>query len=466
MIMSKLARFFASSLVLGLGFTLFKLPPLLGYILAGVVLGPYVTKFMGDSIEYITVLGELGLVMLLFVAGLELHINDFIDENNTWLKIIGEIAGQILVSFTLVLGLWLIPDSIITNYWWLTAILAGGCALLYGSVRIAISKVAYQIFFVGIAPLLILLISLAIKFKWIIPNSVFTLPTVILCGCILALNSTAVVIKLLDDRDKKKPGISNNLIGILIGQDLACIAMIVALQGMTESVSLVTFGIRVILGVGGLYLVKLASDYKPTVISDSVDYIFGLSMELGILLVVTLCFGCATIAEMVGLSDVYGSFLVGLLLGNAYKHHKDILKLCQPISNILITLFFIWAGAMLNLQDLLQNWLIIAIVTGGIFAFKYFTNYHIIRFMSFEDSTPPANGSVALSASLLTQVSEFSLVLIAIVAKGNTDTGLCDIMKSCTIVLLSVGSVLTVLLKNGLYNIGYIEDEVGKLSNE
>lgn len=421
---------------------------------------------MGDGIEYIKLIGEFGLLMLMFVAGLELDIDEFTGSKGDWLKPITTVFFQVLCSFATVMVIWLIPMHIYQSP---VAILLGLTGLL---AIIVVLRAAGRVTNLGqysitkfflylLCPAIVLLGFAGVKFGYLTHNSLFNLQTMVLASCLVALNSTAVAIKLLENRDKKNTLVGTNVIGILIAQDLVLIIMIIGLRSLSEYVSISALLLKVSMALFILYIVKILAASKPSFISDALDYIFKNSKELTALFAVTLCFVCSAVADAAGLSDIYGAFIAGLVLGNVYKHDKYIIKICEPISNILMTMFFMWVGAMFDIQELSRYWLPIMLISIGIVLFKYFSNFYIIRLVH-RTTTGLSRSCIILSSILLTQMSEFSIVMIGIVSRTLQATDLsavasCDMMRSCTIVSLSLGAVLTVGIKNCLYKYRYIE---------
>ena len=276
-----------------------------------------------------------------------------------------------------------------------------------------------------------------------------------------------IVIKLLENRDKKNTQVGTNIIGVLIAQDLALIAMLIALHSITEGVSLAGLTIKISVALGWLWMVKALTDSRPSFLSEALDYIFEKGKELAAVFAIMLCFIFSAFAKWVGLSDIYGAFIAGLLLGNVYKHSDVIIEMCEPISNIFMTIFFIWVGAMLDIHELETTWPLIVIITLGTILFKYFSNFLIIDFVQSKNltiSTPFGNGlsrsCIILCSVLLTQMSEFSIVIINMVQSGlktPNELFLCEILKTATIVSLSIGSVITVFIKNMLYRLKYLK---------
>lgn len=468
MIIIQLAKFFLSSLIWGMAAATVRLPPLLGYILSGILLGPSLSKYMTEStIEWIRLAGEFGLLMLMFIAGLELDIGEFTGHDNEWVRPILAVFYQILFGFIVILSIWTMPQWVFQNYLYFACV-----GLLGIGVLILFQRLSQYIldrspensiyFLTGFLGSIFAGLVGGIYFGLLKTNTIFTAQTMFLASCILALNSTAVAIKLLENRDKKNTLIGTSVISILIAQDLAIIIMMIALESLgSGNLSIVNLSLKVFIAVFVLYLVKLFSDHSPSWVSDFLDYIFKINKELTVLFAITLCFGFAAIADSFGFSDIYGAFIAGLILGNIYKHDKYIIKICEPISNILMTLFFMWLGILFNINEIINKWLPITIISVLIFAFKYFSNFTIIKNV-YHKTSGLTDGCIMLCSIILTQMSEFSIIMIALVARSLMNTDLssiytCDLTKLCVITSLSIGSIATVVIKNWLYKQNYIE---------
>ena len=156
------------ALLCGMAMLRLKLPALVGYILAGVVLGPSGFGLVEDR-DRINLLAELGVLMLLFLIGLELSLKAF---KKVW--------------------------------------------------RIALFGTLLQ---VGGAIVVMLLLSLV--FGW-------SVEIAMLLGFVIALSSTAVVIKMLADIGELDSEVGRVTIAILIAQDLAVVPMMLILNGMAS----------------------------------------------------------------------------------------------------------------------------------------------------------------------------------------------------------------------------------------
>lgn len=477
-LIAKLALFFGSSFIWGLAFVRIKLPPLLGYIVSGVILGPSFSKTLGASIEYIQVIGDIGLLVLMFLAGLELDIDEFTSERNDPIMPIKTVMLQILFSFGACLLIWIIPNSIVSNF--VNASIASVLVIgLTGALVILFNRICAKIGLhwrsaIKLAVLVICVFILGISgllYCRIIPvNSIFTFKTMFLTACLLSLNSSAVVMKLLENRDKKNTKVGTSIIGILIAQDLALIGMLIGLDSITTGISVQSLLFKVGVALGLLWLVKVLTESRPSFLSKALDYIFSSSKELSSVFVIALCFVCSALALLVGLSPIYGAFMIGLLLGNVYKHSEMIIEMCEPISHILMTMFFMWVGAILNIHEMNDDWIPLVAISVLMIIYKYFSNYMIINFVQNKHvdlrMVDPlarvglSRSCIILCSVLLTQMSEFSIVMVDIVQQGlkagESGFELCKLLRTASILSLSLGSVATVFMKNTMYKLKYI----------
>ena len=220
---------------------------IVGYLFAGVLLGPSVLGIFGDA-EGTLRFAELGVVLLLFLIGLELNLSRLLDMRRD-IEILG--MGQV-VATTLVLGVMA----------WLVGFSFGG--------------------------------SLAVGFA-------------------LALSSTAVATRILDERGHLTRTYGQKAFSVLLAQDLAIVpafALIPALaRGEFDPAS-------VALKVGAALVVFSAIILVGRYLIDPVLRFvsrYG-GHETMIAVALLLVFGAAMVSEMVGLSMALGAFLAGLLL--------------------------------------------------------------------------------------------------------------------------------------------------------
>ncbi len=462
------AFFFLAISIFGLLFAFFKMPAILGYMVAGILLGP-VLQCIADPhmIEQIKEAGDFGLILLMFVTGLELDISKVV--KNGPMKPVSFVGYQLLYTIFTVVYILMLPKFFIAN-------------LLIYPIRASILLITISLFFYryggkimqfisidGFVWKILMILFIVLLFN--IKNSFFInieprdLQIIILLIILLTFNSTAISIKLLENRDQKETHVGTNVISVLIVQDLVFIVALIILKSFGSNINFISIAIKVGLAIVILLCVNLLSKAKNTLLSFFLDYIRKTSSELLTIVMITFCLICASISDACGLSDIYGAFIAGLLLGNVYKHRHNILVLCQPISTMLISVFFVYIGIIINLDVLFQYFPLIILINTLIFITKYFINYRANTLVN-QGNEQFSNNCIAISSLTLTQMSEFSTMLISVVLSnilpylstvqylGISEDNLklfFAILESSSLVSLTLGCLVTVLLKRILY---------------
>jgi CPA2 family monovalent cation:H+ antiporter-2 len=330
----------AVAALLGLGFMRLKQPPLVGFILAGLLLGPTGLGVISTS-DNVSLLAEMGVVVLLFFIGMELSIKAFVRSINQAVMVAG---GQLLAAMVLA------------------------------------SVLAYAI------------------------GASFS-ETIIL-GFIIALSSTVVAMKMLDEMGELRSESGRIAIGVLIAQDIAVVPMLILVSSLGgESIDLVSVALKVIVAVALLAGLlwwfgrnpKLKLPYART-IENNVDL-----LTIGSL---AMCFSAAALSGLAGLSPVYGAFLAGIIVGNSTLRSK-VIPVIEPIQSLLLVVFFLSIGLLIDLDFIAANiWLVLAAAL-LVVVLKTVLNILLLRVTGSEPKT-------ALIAGLsMAQVGEFSFVLAA-----------------------------------------------------
>jgi CPA2 family monovalent cation:H+ antiporter-2 len=227
-----------------------KQPVVLGYIIAGVIIGPHTPPYqLINDQETINTLAQLGVVFLMFSLGLEFRLRR--------LKKVG-VTALIASSLQILLMFW-----------------AG-----------------YEI---------------GMLFRWGVMNSIFL-------GAMLSISSTTIIVKALGDLGKSKEPFAQLIFGILIVQDILAIVMIALLSGIAMSgrpeagavagtVSRLGIFLVVALVVGLLSVPRLlgyVAKFK--------------SNEMLLIAVLGLCFGVSLLAVKLGYSPALGAFVIGAIV--------------------------------------------------------------------------------------------------------------------------------------------------------
>ncbi|MGI9175014.1 MAG: cation:proton antiporter [Rhodothermales bacterium] len=222
-------------------------------------------------------------------------------------------------------------------------------------------------------------------------------------GCLVALSSTAIVLKLLGDRGETETTVGQIGLGLLIFQDLAVIVMVLLvpiLGGGGGSLDDLALALGKAAGIIVLVLV-VARRVMPKILEAVARTC---SPELFLLSVIAICFGTAFLTSLAGVSLSLGAFLAGLVVSESrFSEHAfgEIL----PLQILFSAAFFVSVGLLLDVQVLIANlgWVLAAI--GGVLLLKVLITTFSVRALGY--SMPAA----LCSALYLGQVGEFSFVL-------------------------------------------------------
>lgn len=225
-------------------------------------------------------------------------------------------------------------------------------------------------------------------------------------GCVLALSSTALVLRLLTDRGDLDAAYGRILTGILIVQDLAVLPMVLLIPGLAGS-GLFSLAFAADLALGLLFVV-LALTFGARLVPRFMAGIAALgSHEVFFLAVLVMALGLALLSQSFGVSTAIGAFLAGLVISES-RHSKQALAEILPLRGLFATIFFVSLGMLLDLELALKNapailWLLGSIVVGK-------TVLGALTAYMFGYS-----GRTALAVGLgLAQIGEFSFVLASL----------------------------------------------------
>ncbi|MEK0327770.1 MAG: cation:proton antiporter [Nitrosopumilus sp.] len=176
----------------------------------------------------------------------------------------------------------------------------------------------------------------------------------------LSISSTAIIVKILEDTGKIKKESSLLILGILIVEDVIAVILISSLQ----SIALVgTVSIESIIAVVVVAIALIVGTFTigTRLIPPLIDRVAATEhREILLLSVLGLCFGYALFANIVGLSVAIGAFLAGVLV--AESKSADVSKLLSsPIKDMFVAIFFISVGALMDVSQL-ENYIVIAII--------------------------------------------------------------------------------------------------------
>lgn len=338
--LTEIAVVIVIAVLAGLGLMRLKQPPLVGFILAGIVLGPTGFGLISNS-DNVTALAEMGVLVLLFFIGTEISLKAFV---STLRPAILVAAGQL------------------------------GAAMILGA---------------GIA--------------WLTDA---TRAEALILGFIIALSSTVVAMKMLEDMGalRRLPG--RITVGVMIAQDIAVVPMLILVNSFGgDEISALSVGIKILIAVGVLGALLWWLGRSPK-IKVPFDDEMGENVELLALASLAACFGAAAISGVAGLSPVYGAFVAGLMIGNSTLRNR-VIPVIEPIQSILLVVFFLSIGLLIDLSYIWANfWLVLASAL-FVIALKTLLNIFLLRIAGFDHETALVGG---LS---MAQIGEFSFVLAA-----------------------------------------------------
>lgn len=253
----------------------------------------------------------------------------------------------------------------------------------------------------------LLQILFSVGLVWILGHFAdWPLSRTLLIGFVISLSSTAVVLKILQDRGELESDTGQDVLGILLVQDLAIIPMLLLLGSFSGEASSLT---QILLqGIGALLFIVL---FALIVSRDSIrlplSKVLNGDHELQVFAALAICFGLAFLSALLGLSTALGAFAAGMLIAAAretsWVHHN-----IEPFRVVFVALFFVSIGMLVDLAFFTAHWQQILLLLTAVLLTNTFINAAIMHLLgdSWRDSF--------YSGALLAQIGEFSFVLAAI----------------------------------------------------
>lgn len=222
----------------------------------------------------------------------------------------------------------------------------------------------------------------------------------------LSISSTAVIVKMLEDMGRIENKSSLMILGILIVEDVIAVILISTLQSVGLAGTISVEGLIVVVGVGvGLIVGTFTIGMR--IIPSLIDRVASTEhREILLLSVLGLCFGYALLANMVGLSVAIGAFLAGVLVAESKSANVSKI-LTRPIKDMFVAIFFISTGALMDMSQLGDYiWLTAALI--GVATFMKFGG-SIVGNLLFKQSR---SLSIRVSTALAAPRGEFSIVIV------------------------------------------------------
>lgn len=273
----------------------------------------------------------------------------------------------------------------------------------------------------------VLVIALAIGYN--VPHGIFF-------GFLIALSSTAIVLKLYNERQELEAPQGKLVIGILLYQDFLVVLMIVLtpVLGGAVAASFETIGLRF---GGGIVVVGLVF-FVARYLMPRILYAIAKTRirEIFVLGSLVICLGLALVTAALEFSLALGAFIAGIIVSESEYSHQVVSEV-TPFREVFNSLFFISIGMLLDLGFVLDNLPAVAALGAGIFVVKLLVILVVIMLMKF-----PLRISVIVAVSLA-QIGEFSFVLANVgLANGLMEGTLFQSFLSSSILTMIVTPLL------------------------
>ncbi|MFO7710035.1 MAG: cation:proton antiporter [Desulfobacterales bacterium] len=368
-ILSKLVLLLTVAFSLGVLAKHLKQSPIIGYLVAGTLLGP--TLFDRDALMH---WGELGVSLLLFSIGLEFSFGR--------LKRMGRVVllgGILQVTITLALF-----------------------ALIFSVNGTAGSSVAW--------------------------------------GEMVAVSSTAIVLRVLMDRAEMDSVSGRAALGILLIQDIAVVPLVLSLTVMSQGGSALDVSLnlgKTMAAAGGLVAVFYGLFFHliPRLLMRRGLFA---DRELVVLLAIILAFGSAWAAHSLGLSPALGAFLAGMLLAES-PFSSQVRSDVGSLRTLFVTLFFTSVGMLADPAWFIANWGEVLLWLAVVFVGKALIVFGIGVVLKMNPFYALATGIT------LAQIGEFSLVLATEASRGGLiDQHVFSLAVSVTILSMFLAPYMVV----------------------
>lgn len=327
---------FALSIPVVFIFSKLRIAPLVGFLLAGILAGPFGFGLIKD-IKNIEVLAEIGVVLLLFTIGIEFSLRELV-------------------------------------------------------------KIKRIVFFGGGLQVIITCVTVAFIFMWLGYSS----EAAVFMGLIVALSSTAIVLKIMQEKGEIYSAHGRIALGILIFQDIAAVFIIILAPFLSgETVAGSALFSLVLRGIGLVVFTLLSARYVIPFLLYQVARTR--NNELFLLSIVAIGLSVAWLSSLAGLSLALGAFLAGLIISES-EYAVQALGNVIPFRDMFMSIFFVSTGMLLNLDIVRSHLLLILAATVMVLLLKTFVSSLTTFIIGFPLHT------MLLVGFSLAQIGEFSLI--------------------------------------------------------
>jgi len=367
-----------SAIVIILISSRFRIPSVVGFLLTGMIIGPYAAGFIKNTHD-IEIFAEIGIVLMMFIIGIEFSVKKL---HRIRKLIVFAGGGQVIITILVIAGL----------------------ALLQG----------------------------------------YEYKTAIFFGFLVSLSSTAIVLKLLQDRRQLDSPPGKIELGVLLFQDLCVVPMVVftPILGLGLSGGKDTSGALLEIGIAVLVInvVFFALWYLMPYILHAV--VKTRLKEIFIIASLFMCLGMAALTNYLGLSLALGAFLAGLIISESKYSHQVVADIL-PFKEAFNSVFFISIGMLLDFGFVFGNTAEVLSMGVSIFFIKAIIVFTLVLLLKY-----PIRVAV-IAGFGLAQVGEFSFIL----AKLGISNGLIsdEIFQS-----FLASSIFTMIITPFVFNLSPI----------
>ncbi|MCO7518636.1 MULTISPECIES: cation:proton antiporter [unclassified Pseudomonas] len=346
-----------------------KQPVVLGYIVAGFIIGPHTPPFgLIHDEDTIKTLAELGVIFLMFCLGLEFSLRKLFKVGATaFIAAFLEIVLMIWIGFEI--GRW---------------------------------------------------------FGWNTMDSLFL-------GAILAISSTTIIVKALNDLKMKNERFAQLIFGVLIVEDILGIGIIALLSGIAVSGTVSSGEVFSTVGKLSLFMI-VALVIGILLVPRLLAYVAKFeSNEMLLITVLGLCFGFCLLVVKLEYSMVLGAFLIGAIMAESRQLLK-IERLIEPVRDLFSAIFFVAIGLMIDPSILLEYAWPIVVITLAVVLGKMLS-CGMGAFIAGNDGRTSLRVGMGLS-----QIGEFSFIIAAL---GMTLQVTSDFLYPVAVAVSAITTLLT-----------------------
>ena len=379
--------------IVTLAFFKIRQPLIIGYLFAGMLIGPLSPLWAPFLSEGVNDIGVDGIGILSDIAAL---------------NVFAEI-GVILLLFVI------------------------GIEFPFAKIR-SIGKVAIGVGTLGLFMTLGLVFYVCTSMGLAFMDSLFL-------AAALSISSTAIIVKVLEEAGKIKKESSILVLGILIVEDVIAVILIASLESIALVGNVSIEGIIAVVVVAGILIVGTFTVGIRT-IPKLVDRVASAeNREILLLAILGVCFGYSLLANVVGLSVAIGAFLAGVLI--AESKSAEVSKiLSSPIKDMFVAIFFVSVGALMDVRQL-ENYIFVAIALIVVALSMKFGGNLLGNFIFRQERGKSLRSAFTLAAPR----GEFSIVII----KVGVDAG---VVSAFLFPLIGVITIITAIITPFLVKMG------------